>query len=173
MYRERHSFVPEGSNQKSRLNEISLFDPHAQTRTTCTVATHRCSITTYLPRTSFTAQPEGPFDRGTRFLTRESLGTNVIENLSVTGTRETITINAGTMGNERALVTTREFWYSPEIETNLLTTRKDPREGIQVIRLSAISRSEPDEKMFQVPEGFTVQDDRAASAAVQPAESDR
>jgi len=85
----------------------------------------------------------------------------VIEDLSVSGSRETVTINPGAMGNEQALVTTREFWYSPEIQTNLLTTRKDPREGTQVIRLSEISRSEPNASLFQVPEGFTVQDDRA------------
>jgi hypothetical protein len=167
MYRERHSFVPEGSNQKSRLNEISLFDPQAQTRTTCNVASHHCSITTYIPRTSFVPEPVGAFANGTRFLARENLGTDVMEDLNVTKTRETLTISAGTMGNERPLVTTREFWYSPEIETNILTIRKDPREGTQVVRLSAISRSEPDAKMFQVPEGYTVQDDRS-SALVQP-----
>jgi len=169
MYRERVSFVPEGSNQKSRLNEIMLFDPQAQTRTTCNVASHHCSITAYTPRTSFVPQPVGAFANGTRFLARENLGTDVMEDLNVTRTRETLTINAGTMGNERALVTTREFWYSPEIETNILTIRKDPREGTQVVRLSAISRSEPDVKMFQVPEGYTVQDDRASVVPIQPA----
>jgi hypothetical protein len=168
MYRERVSFVPEGSNQKSRLNEIMLFDPQAQTRTTCSVSSHHCSITSYIPRTSFVPQPVGAFANGTRSLARENLGTDVMEDLNVVRTRETLTINAGTMGNERPLVTTREFWYSPEIETNILTIRKDPREGTQVVRLSAISRSEPDAKMFQVPEGYTVQDDRSSGAAVQP-----
>jgi hypothetical protein len=164
VYRERRTFVPEGSTAKSRLKEILLFDPQARTRTTCTLATRHCSITSYLPRTTFVTQPVGPFDRGTRSLAREPLGMQVIENLSVSGTRETTTTNPGVMGNEQPLATTREFWYSPDIQTNLLTTRKDPREGTQIIRLSAVSRGEPDASLFQVPEGFTVQDDRVAGA---------
>lgn len=80
----------------------------------------------------------------------------------MSGTRETTTINPGVMGNEQPLVSTNEFWHSSDIETNLLTTRKNPREGTQVIRLSGISRGEPDASLFRVPEGFTVQDDRAA-----------
>ena len=167
LYRERRTFVPVGSTTEPRLNEIELYDPQARTRTACTLVTHHCSITRYFPRTTFVLQPVGPFARGTRSLAREPLGLQAIEDLSVSGTRETVTINPGTMGNEQALITTREFWYSPEIETNLLTTRKDPREGTQVIRLSEISRSEPDASLFQIPEGFTVQDSRAAVVPIQ------
>lgn len=80
-YRERRTFVPEGSAAKSRLKEILLFDPHARTRTACTLATRHCSITNYPPRTAFVTQPVGSFDRGTRSLAREPLGMQVIEDL--------------------------------------------------------------------------------------------
>ena len=96
-------------------------------------------------------------------MTRDSIGTDVLDGLNVIGTRETITINAGVLGNERALVSTREFWYSPDLETNLSITRKDPRLGKQVIHLSEISRTEPDSAKFQVPAGFTVEDVRTPS----------
>ena len=57
------------------------------------------------------------------------------------GTRETLTINPGVAGNEQPLVSTREFWYSPDLLTNLAVTRKDPVEGLQVVRLRNVSRS--------------------------------
>jgi hypothetical protein len=161
MYRERRSFVAEGSTQESRLMEIMLYDPIALTKTTCTVPIHQCVVTGYRPRTSFVTTPAGAFANGTRYLNREDLGTNTMEGLDVVGTRETLTINPGVVGNERPLVSTREFWYSPDLQTNLSVTRNDPREGLQVVRLSSVSRSEPQPQQFEVPSGFTVQDARS------------
>jgi hypothetical protein len=160
IYRERRSFVPAGSDQEPRLTETILFDAAAHTRTTCTVATRQCEITDYHPQASFTPQSVGPFANGTRYLTREDLGTKTIDDLNVVGTLEKITINPGVVGNDRPLTTTREFWYSPDLETNLAVTRDDPREGKQVIQLTELSRSEPDPAIFQTPAGYTVQDAR-------------
>lgn len=165
MYRERRSFVPEGSNQRSVLKEILLYDPLQRTLTTCVIKARICSITTYHPQLTFTTIPAGPFAQGTRYLTRENLGTNTIDGLDVTGTRETITINPGVVGNQKPLVSTREFWYSADLETNLAVTRNDPREGMQVIQLSYISRYEPEPEKLQVPAGFTVKDDRTTTGA--------
>jgi hypothetical protein len=164
IYREHMSFVPGNSNQQSRRREIDLFNPVAHTRTACMVATRRCTITDYHRSTSFTPQPAGPFDNGKRDLTRESLGTDVIDGLNVVGTRETITINVGVVGNSQPLVTLKEFWYSPDLGVNLAVTRKDPREGTQEIRVLDLSRTEPDPTMFQIPAGYVVQDNRHGSA---------
>jgi hypothetical protein len=79
------------------------------------------------------------------------------------GTRETLTISAGAIGNNQPVVTTREFWYSSDLEINLSVTRKDPREGTQVLQLIDLSRSEPDPSLFQVPADFTVADARASA----------
>jgi hypothetical protein len=86
----------------------------------------------------------GPFDDGKRLLARESLGSDVLDGIDVAGAREKITISAGTVGNSRALVSTREFWYSPDLQVNLAVPHKDPREGTQEIRVHEVSRSEPD-----------------------------
>jgi hypothetical protein len=80
-----------------------------------------------------------------------------MDGLSVVGTRESITINAGVVGNNRPLVITNEFWYSPDLQVNLSVTRKDPREGTQVIHISDLSLREPDASLFQVPAGFVVE----------------
>ena len=87
-----------------------------------------------------------------------------MDGLDVQGTRETTTVNPGVVGNERPLVTTREFWYAPAIQTNLAVTRRDPREGVQEIHLIDLSRAEPDPQQFQVPAGFTVEDMRNKAA---------
>ena len=166
MYRERRSFVPVNSNEEPRLNEIMLFDPDARTKTTCTLATKTCVVTNYYPRTQFTLQNPGSFAHNTRFLAREDLGENTISGMRVAGTRETTTINAGVIGNENALVSSREFWYSAAIGTNLLVTRIDPREGKQIIALKDLSLAEPDPHTFVVPEGYTVLDQRTAARAV-------
>jgi hypothetical protein len=160
IYRERRNFVPANTDQEPRRNEFTLLDPVTHTRTTCTIATHHCEITGYHAPTSFTPRPAGPFDNGKRSLSRESLGSDVIDDFNVVGTRETISINAGVVGNSQPLVSTREFWYSPDLQVNLFVTRKDPREGMQVIHVVDLSRSEPDPAMFQVPAGFVVVDSR-------------
>jgi hypothetical protein len=163
VYRERRSFIPANTSQQSKLIDKIFYDPNAHTKTTCTVATRQCGITAYNAPVSFKPAPAGPRDNGTRYLTRESLGINTLDDLSVVGTVETLTINAGALGNDRALVITREFWYSPDLQINLSVTRKDPREGTQIIKLVDLNRSEPDPAMFQVPADFTVQDHRSQS----------
>lgn len=97
-------------------------------------------------------------------MAREDLGTNTIEGMNVAGTKETVTVNAGVLGNDRPLASTREFWYSAELETNLAVTRIDPREGKQVVKLVELSRSEPDPRLFEIPDGYSVRDARVQSS---------
>lgn len=157
IYRERRSFVPVNSDQQSRLKDILIFDPVSHTRTECDVAVRHCDVTGYHAAFRFTPPPAGSFDDGKRFLSRESLGTDSIDGISVIGTRETLTISAGVVGNSQPLTATREFWYSPDPQVNLSITRKDPREGTQVIRVGDLSRTEPDPAIFQIPSGFVVE----------------
>jgi hypothetical protein len=158
IYREGRHFVPVNSDKEPRLYRFKIADPITHTLTLCMVATHSCNVTNYFAPTSFTPRPVGPFDDGKRTLARESLGNDVMDGINVVGTRETVTINAGVVGNSQALSITREFWYSPELQVNLAITRKDPREGTQVVRVHEVSRSEPDPNLFKVPEGYAVHD---------------
>lgn len=163
IYRERHTFVPENSHDQAPLYEIYLFDPLTRTQLLCAGKTYRCVLSDYKPRTFFEATPEGTYVNGTRTLTRQNLGSAVIDGVSVLGTRETVTISPGTLGNNQPLVSTREYWYSDELQTNLAVTRIDPGQGKQVIRLTDLSRSEPDPHLWDVPIGFTVRDMRVSA----------
>lgn len=84
----------------------------------------------------------------------EDLGTQVIEGVSCTGKRETRTIPAGAIGNERPLETISENWTSSELHTLVLSKHSDPRFGETVYRLTDIQRNEPDPSLFQVPSDY-------------------
>jgi hypothetical protein len=157
IYREHRSFVPLNSNQESRFIDIVLLDPIKHTGTTCVMETRRCTVTKYRSSTRFVLNPDGLLDNGMRFLTRENIGHDAIDGVEVTGTRETLQIAAGAVGNDRTLVTTRDFWYSPALQVNLKVTRNDPRIGAQVLQLVNLSLTEPDPKFFQIPSGFVMQ----------------
>jgi hypothetical protein len=165
IYRENHTFVPSNSGQKSPLNNIHIYDPVAHAQMYCYTKLFLCIITNYTPQTFFETKPAGSFDNGNRYLARESLGPKTIEGIYVTGIRETTTVNAEVLGNDQPLVSTREFWYSDELQTNLAVTRNDPSEGKQVIQLSEISQTEPDAHLFQVPIGYSVRDDRVPAGS--------
>ena len=89
---------------------------------------------------------------------KESLGKQTIEGVVAEGTRTTITIAAGEMGNESPIQIVSEQWYSPELQVNLMTRHHDPRFGETVYQLTQISRGEQDRSLFEVPADYKVDD---------------
>lgn len=87
---------------------------------------------------------------------REDLGTQTIEGVEATGTRSTITIPAGEIGNERPIDIVTERWYSKELQTTVMSRRSDPRTGETIFRLTNINRSEPAGSLFEVPGDYKV-----------------
>jgi hypothetical protein len=88
----------------------------------------------------------------------EQLDKRTIEGVEAEGTRTTVTIPAGEVGNEQPIVIVSERWYSADLQTVILTRHSDPRFGENTYRLSNISRSEPDSSLFQVPADYTVKE---------------
>jgi TonB family protein len=88
----------------------------------------------------------------------ESLGKQSIEGVEAEGTRTTITIPAGMMGNERPINIVSERWYSPELQTVVMTKHSDPRFGETSYRLTNINRSELARTLFEVPSDYTVKE---------------
>jgi hypothetical protein len=81
----------------------------------------------------------------------ESLGKEVIEGFVAAGTRTTILIPAGRIGNDKPIEIIHERWYSPELQMILLSKHSDPRWGETVYRLHNIDRGTPDSFLFSVP----------------------
>lgn len=105
------------------------------------------------------AQWQEATDEG-RQVKHENLGTQTIEGVSAEGTRETVTIAAGTIGNERPIELVTEIWTSPELHAVVLRKHTDPRMGETVFRLTDIKRGEPDASLFQPPPGANVRVER-------------
>jgi len=95
-------------------------------------------------------------DGNRRAFTNEPLGIRVMEGLQVEGKRTTVTVPAGTIGNEQPLVTVTETWFSPELQTVLYSKREDPMAGTTTFEVTKVVRGEPDPSLFQVPPGYTV-----------------
>jgi hypothetical protein len=89
----------------------------------------------------------------------EELGSQTMEGVLVTGTRTTMTIPAGEIGNDKALNIVTEVWTSPELKTVVLSKRSDPRMGDQTFKLTNIVRAEPDPALFTVPSDFKIVDE--------------
>jgi hypothetical protein len=104
----------------------------------------------------------GPIGDGKHYLSREDLGKNEVEGVEAIGTRETVTTSAGAMGNDREVALTKEFWYSPKLAINLVVKRLDPVQGTQTFTVSNLQLAEPDARLFTVPAGFKVIDERTA-----------
>jgi hypothetical protein len=95
-----------------------------------------------------------------RQVKHENLGTQTIEGVSAEGTRETVTIAAGQVGNEKPIEMITEIWTSPELHTVVMRKHSDPRMGETVFRLTDIKRGEPDASLFQVPANAKVRVER-------------
>lgn len=89
----------------------------------------------------------------------QPLGTRNIEGVAAEGTRTTVTIPAGTIGNVNSIDVVTERWFSTDLQADVLITRRDPRSGDTVYRLTNIVRAEPPSDLFEVPAGYTIVSD--------------
>lgn len=96
----------------------------------------------------------------------ESLGKQNVEGVEAEGTRTTLIIPAGEIGNERPIEVVSERWYSPQLQTVVMTRHSDPRFGETVYRLTNIDRSEPPANLFEVPADYTLKSSSGAGTGV-------
>ena len=89
---------------------------------------------------------------------KESLGKQMIEGVEAEGTRTTVTIAAGEIGNELPINMVSEQWYSPELQVIVMSRHSDPRSGETTYRLTNINRSEPVHSVFEVPADYTIKE---------------
>jgi hypothetical protein len=160
IYQERRTLVPEGSSQDSRIFRIEISNPVNHTKYFCNPTLTHCELRSYNVAVTEPVIPVGEIANGTRYLSRASLGTKTIEGLEAVGTRETITIQTGVIGNTAPVDSTKEFWYSPKLGLNLQVLRLDPLHGDQLFSVTDLKLSEPDSRLFVLPPGCKVTDSR-------------
>jgi hypothetical protein len=88
----------------------------------------------------------------------EPIGTQMIEGVKAEGRRNVSTIEAGSIGNDRPIQVTSESWYSPELQTVVMSKHSDPRTGEENFRLLNVNRNEPGAYLFQPPSGYSIND---------------
>lgn len=84
------------------------------------------------------------------------LGSSTVNGVPATGTRTVRTIPAGTMGNQQAIVITREVWVATVLKVPVQIKTSDPRFGTTDMELTNISQNDPDPTLFTVPATYTV-----------------
>jgi len=88
----------------------------------------------------------------------EQLGWKLIEGVQAEGTRTTITIPAGQIGNDRPIEIVDEQWRSSDLQVIVYSRHNDPRMGETVYSLVNVSRADPAASLFQVPPDYTLQE---------------
>jgi hypothetical protein len=88
----------------------------------------------------------------------ESLGKQTIEGVEAEGTRSTITIPVGQIGNDRPIEIVSERWYSSVLQTVVMTKYSDPRMGTRSYRLTNIKLEEPARTLFAVPADYSIEE---------------
>ena len=164
IYEERWLLAPKGTKIQSRMSWIQIADPVAKTLLECNARVHVCELEDWRFGSRLPAKPEnaksGPLASGHGTHDHEDLGSQFFAGLPVHAYRETTTLNPGVMGNDRPMVTIREFRFSPELGFNLSSTLDTPQLGHQVFTVTEITTTEPDPKFFLAPEGYRVVDVR-------------
>ncbi len=86
----------------------------------------------------------------------ELLGTRILEGVVAEGTRSTVIIPAGSIGNEQPIEVSTERWYSSQLQALVMSRHSDPRFGETVYQLKNISTAEPGSDLFEVPSDYEI-----------------
>ncbi|HEX7778589.1 MAG TPA: hypothetical protein VF424_05090 [Vicinamibacterales bacterium] len=86
----------------------------------------------------------------------ESLGTQFIEGIAVSGRRTVTALPPGRDG--RAVEISDERWESSDLQIPLIERHRDSRSGVSEHRLTNIVRTEPAAQLFVIPSSYTIVD---------------
>lgn len=86
----------------------------------------------------------------------EDLGQQKMNGVTAKGSRVTITIPAGALGNNREIKVVNERWYSEDLQVLVKSVNTDPRFGVNEYELTNISESEPAASLFQPPPDYAL-----------------
>lgn len=158
IYNERRMLVPVSYEREPVLTAFHIFDPQTRLSTDGIPATHLAHQWVMPePRNRPIATagvPPPPHGAKT-----EDLGPSTLADISVRGTRYTIEVPAERSGTGKPMQVKDEYWYSEDLRMNMMIVHSDPRTGQQIVTLTAVSRAEPDAKIFEIPEGYRIVDE--------------
>jgi len=89
----------------------------------------------------------------------EDLGMQTVNGVMAHGTRDTLTIPAQSIGNDRDLQVVDERWFSNDLQMLVKSTNTDPRFGQTSYQLTNIQQGSQDPNLFTVPADYTISAD--------------
>jgi hypothetical protein len=166
IYQERRLLVPDDGEHESVITQTELSDPVTHELIICVPKEGACQVEAFTapafqpPRSAADSKPRAGES------TLQDLGKQSINGVETVGTKETVVIESGKIGNDSPIEVQREYWYSPQLGVNLLSKLRDPRLGTQNFEVSDIVMSEPDGKLFKVSSKMKIIDLRTAAGSV-------
>lgn len=104
--------------------------------------------------TSSSGNPWHPATKPEDGVVTEDLSPAFVNGIYAKGSRVTVTIPTGAIGNDRDLKVVNERWYSDDLKVLLKSSNSDPRFGATTYELINIAHTEPDPSLFQVPADY-------------------
>ncbi len=142
---ERHKFVPGTFRGTPPTLFVHTYDP-------VTRISHIYDPVTMTYRDQVVLPPRKSIDQKDR--KEEDLGSTTINGTQARGTRITRTIPARVSGTGKPVHMVDEFWFSEELQMNVMEQHTDGRGGLQTLAILSIKREEPDASLFEVPAGY-------------------
>lgn len=153
------ALIPASDNSTPPIVRIHFYDP--QTRSYTYLYPQRKMYMTgtvnHPPAAEpadLIASPAGNSIPLNQFTKQEDLGTHSIEGVSAHGVREVQTLPAAGSNTGDGIVLTDEYWYSDDLHMNVVVKHDDPRTGSVTMKLTQVTRTEPDPSLFQIPDGY-------------------
>jgi TonB family protein len=178
---EGHDFSVGTPDSQASLNSMTFTDPIARTSITCETRSRICHIWPCIPlRPEQIADPFGldalsrtgghsrTTPDGRKVALVELLPMETMAGLPVAGVRST-TAPVGADGSatgDQGLKTMIDTWFSRDRELIVAQLRHFPGGEIQAVELSDIQQGEPDPRLFTLPLGYEMKDERKAGAVL-------
>ncbi|MBV8844070.1 MAG: hypothetical protein JO307_14775 [Bryobacterales bacterium] len=86
----------------------------------------------------------------------KSLGNQNVNGVWSQGTRTTVTIPKGQIGNDREIKVVTEQWFSNDLGLLVKSSNSDPRFGDTAYQLANIVQAPPDPSLFQIPADYRI-----------------
>lgn len=165
IHNERRALVPETFHGTPRLISVRVFDPSTRTVTCYEPLTH--VVTQSLLPPSPNGRPlKPPMPAGAKM---QDLGMTTLNNIEVKGLRYTYTVPLRVSGADQPVQVTDEYWYSEDLQLNILVRHDNPLTGVQTVAITSLERQEPPATFFAPPPGYKIVDvtppEQPASAA--------
>jgi hypothetical protein len=154
IYNENRPLMPANATGDPPVVSSHVYDPQTRLNTFIypgqkSYVQRRLARPPSVVPPTLNAVPEASALPESQFSQQKDLGMQTMEGVTVHGVQVTQKVEDVTV--------TDEYWYSSDLRLNMLIKHQDPRSGSVTITVTQVTRTEPPEGIFQIPQGYTMQ----------------